>query len=76
LLHHPDSRIPIRIPRPGPGPVNYPPFLADAVVLASMKSMAQHFSDENVRKSVERGFSTALEAMQKRIGSDVTIRSE
>ncbi len=72
----PIYEIPIKIPGVGPGPVNYPPLIADATVLSSIKSMAQHISDANVRQALEHGFSAAQEAMQKRAGPEVTIRSE
>ena len=72
----PIIEIPIVIPKPGPGPINYPPFLADAVVVASLQALAKKISDSNVRQAAEHGFSAAIEAMQKHIGSEVTIRTE
>jgi hypothetical protein len=65
---------PIIIPKPGPGPVNYPAFLSDAFLVASLHSMVQHVSDQHVRQSLEGGISAALEALRKHIGSEVTIK--
>jgi hypothetical protein len=72
----PVIEIPIVIPKAGPGPVNYPPFLADAVVVSSLQALAKKISDPDVRKAAESGFSGAVGAMQKHIGSEVTIRAE
>jgi hypothetical protein len=72
----PTLEVPIVVHKPGPGPVNYPPFLADAVIVASLQALAQKISDTHVRQAAERGLSSAIEAMQKHIGSEVTIRTE
>ena len=70
----PIVQVPIQIPLPGPGPVNYPAFLADAMLVASMRSMIQQVADGNVREALESGISRAVDAMQKHAGSEVTIR--
>jgi hypothetical protein len=73
----PVIEIPIVIPRlPGPGPINYPPFISDAVIVTSLQSLATKISDTNVREAAERGHLAAIEAMQKHIGSEVKIRTE
>jgi hypothetical protein len=72
----PVIEIPIHIPKPGPGPINYPPFISDAVIVTSLQSMAKKISDKNVREAAERGHSAAVEAMQKHIGEEVKIRIE
>jgi hypothetical protein len=66
--------IPIEIPKPVP-PVNFPWLVSDAVILASLQASAKKIADEKVREAAERGFSGAMEALQKRIGSEVTIRT-
>jgi hypothetical protein len=70
----PIIEIPIVIPEPGPQ--NYPPFLSDAVILTSLQALAKKIADTNVREAAQRGFSGAVEALQKRIGSEVTIRTQ
>jgi hypothetical protein len=72
----PYLEIPIKFPKVGPGPVNYPQLFADAVLLGSIRQMTQHIADTHVRQALEHGFSTAQEAMQKHAGSEVTIRAE
>jgi hypothetical protein len=64
------------IPKPGPGPVNYPAFISDAAIVTSLQALAKKISDKNVRDAAERGHSAAIEAMQKHIGSEVKIRTE
>jgi hypothetical protein len=68
--------IPIRIPLPGPGPVNYPQLFSDAMVLGTIRSMTQHLADGKVREAVQSGFTSALKAMQAHAGSEVTVRAE
>jgi hypothetical protein len=70
----PVLQVPFHFPPVGPGPVNYPQFLADAILVASVQSTVQHVADAKVRQSLEAGISEALEAMQKHAGSEVTIR--
>jgi hypothetical protein len=65
--------IPIEIPKPLP-PINFPEFISDAVILGSLQASAKKIADEKVREAAECGFSGAIEALQKRIGSEVTIR--
>jgi hypothetical protein len=70
----PELELPVRWVRPGPGPIDYPPFFQDAVLLNSVRAAARHVSDDGVRQALERGCSAALKAMQERAGADVTIR--
>lgn len=72
----PVVEIPIHIPKPGPGPVNYPQFISDAAIVTSLQSLAKKISDTNVREAAERGHLAAIEAIQKHIGSEVKIRTE
>jgi len=69
----PIVEIPIHIPRPGPGPINYPAFLSDAAIVTSLQSLASKISDTNVREAATSGHKAAIEAMQKHIGSEVKI---
>jgi hypothetical protein len=58
---------------PGPGPVNYPAFIQDAVILASAQKAVARVSDQTVRAGVERAIGAGFEAMQKRAGGEVKI---
>ena len=71
----PIYEIPFKIPKVGPGPVNYEALVADATVLGSIRAAAAKVSDAKVREALEHGFSAAQEAMQQRAGADVTIRA-
>ena len=72
----PVIEIPIHIPKPGPGPINYPQFLSDAAIVTSLQSLTKKISDTNVREAAEHGHSAAIEAMRKHIGAEVKIRAE
>jgi hypothetical protein len=63
---------PLFPPKPPGG--NYPNFLSDAFVVASLQSMTKHVADASVRQALESGITAAVGALQKHIGSDVTIR--
>jgi hypothetical protein len=69
-------RISDRDPEARPRPHQLPAFLSDAIIVASLQALAQKISDTNVREAVERGHSTAIEALQKHIGPEVTIQTE
>jgi hypothetical protein len=73
-FHLPVYEPPFVFPRPGPGPINYPAFLADATIVASLHALTKKISDPNVREAAERGHSAALEGMRKHFGSEVTIQ--
>jgi hypothetical protein len=72
----PIIEFPIVIPIPDPNPINFPAFLSDAIIVASLQALAEKIADTNVRQAVERGHSSAIEALQKHIGPEVTIRTE
>jgi hypothetical protein len=72
----PVFEIPFVIPIPDPAPHNYPAFLSDATIVTSLQALAKKISDPNVRAAAERGHAAAAEAIQKHIGSEVTIRTE
>jgi hypothetical protein len=64
----PIYRIPIHIPEPGPGPVNYPQFFVDASLVGSIHDAASKVSDERVRETLLRGVNDALSALKERGG--------
>lgn len=72
----PIYEVPIVFPKIGPGPINYPAFLADATIVTSLQALAKKIADPKVREAAERGHSAAIEAMQKHYGSEVTIQAE
>ena len=57
----------------GPGPINYPQFLHDAVMVASLYEAAQKVADHNVRRALHEGCVNAVKAMQEHAGPDVRI---
>jgi hypothetical protein len=62
--------------KPGPGPVNFPQLFRDATVIASLQAAAANAADEGVRAALLAGTKAATEALQRRAGSHVTIKSE
>jgi len=68
----PVIEIPLPVHRPGPGPINYPPFIYDAVVLASVNAAAAKLTDGGVRSALEGGLHAALQALKKRAGEHVS----
>jgi len=64
-----------KIPHPGPGPVNFPQFLADASLLASLEDATHKISDGGVRDAVRRGIVAAVDALEKRAGVRVSLES-
>ncbi|SHK13973.1 hypothetical protein SAMN05444159_2525 [Bradyrhizobium lablabi] len=72
----PIVELPVSWGRPGPGPINYPAFMQDVIILASVSNTAKHIGDENVRNLVHEGVSAALRAVQEHAGADVTIRAK
>jgi len=67
---------PIHIPKVGPGPVNYPQFLTDAALVASLHQAAQSVSDERVREALVHGATEALKALQARAGEHAEVQLE
>ena len=72
----PVIEIPVVWGRPGPGPINYPAFIQDMIVLASVSNVVKQIGDENVRKMLQDGISNGLKAAQKHAGTDVTINAK
>jgi hypothetical protein len=69
--------IPWPVPRgPGPGPINYPPFLYDATIVASMETAARQTHKKEVQDELLRGIDAAKKAMQRLVGPDVEIHDE
>ena len=60
--------------RPGIGPVNYPPFLVDATLVASIHEAVKKVSDEKVKAALNSGITAAVKAMQEHAGADVQIK--
>jgi hypothetical protein len=58
---------------PGPGPVNYPAVIQDAIILASAQKAVAKVSDETARRGVEHAITAGFAAIQKRAGADVKI---
>lgn len=66
---------PIQWWKPGPGPVNYPPFIQDVFVLGSVRRLLENIGDDSVRNLAVKGIDEALKAVQKHGGEHVTIRT-
>ena len=65
--------LPLGPKQPPTNPHNYPPFLEDAVIVASLQYAAQQVADDGVRAALNEGFLAAVQAMQERAGPDVKI---
>jgi hypothetical protein len=68
--------VPMTPHLPGPGPVNYPQLIEDAVLLASMQVFTSKASDAGVSKALRGGLDAAIKALQARAGENVTIQAE
>jgi len=66
----PIFEIPIPIPHVVP-PVNYPTFLYDATVLASVNAAVAKISDKGVQEALRGGLNSAVQALKKRGGEHV-----
>ena len=71
----PVIEFPLHIPKPGPGPVNYPQLFQDATILASVQSAVEKLGDATVRDAVRAGLQTAVQALQKRAGDYASIKA-
>jgi hypothetical protein len=71
----PFVEIPIRIIKIGPGPVNYPAFIHDATVLASIEGALEKVSDREVGQALRSGLGSAIQALQKRAGAHVAVHA-
>jgi len=69
----PVVKCPIALPLPGPGRVNFPRLVQDAVVLASLQTLANKLSDGDVREAVLGGICAATGALQRRGGEHVSV---
>jgi hypothetical protein len=72
----PVIEIPVHFPGPGPGPINYPEFIEDAVLVASLQAAAARAHDDGVRDALAAGMKAATEALRRRAGDHVRIREE
>jgi hypothetical protein len=72
----PVVEFPVSFRIPGPGPVNYPQLIQDAVLVASLQAAAEKAADANVRGALQRGVGAAVQALQKRGGEHVTVGAE
>jgi hypothetical protein len=67
----PVIELPFRFHIPGPGPVNYPAFLHDATVLATVNAAIAKVSDQTVQEALRAGVSSAVQALKTRGGAHV-----
>jgi hypothetical protein len=70
----PELLVPVKWHGPTPGPIDYPPFLSDAMLWNAVRGLIGNISDDKVRGALESGLSSSLKAMQRRAGPDVEIR--
>ena len=70
----PVVEISIPIHKPGPGPINYPWLIRDAVILAAIQSAIEKVADANVRERLSVGLGEALKAIEERAGSGVSVQ--
>ena len=70
----PVVEVPVHLPHPGPGPINYPQLFQDAMLVTSLRALASRVSDTGVRDALEGGISAATQALQERGGKHVSIR--
>jgi hypothetical protein len=64
---------PIHVPKVGPGPVNYPPFIVDAIVIGSIYQATTQIGDERVRDELRRGVTEAIAVLKERAGEHAEI---
>jgi hypothetical protein len=62
--HHHDAKA----------PAHYPELLVDATTVASIQDAANHVSDSGLRDALHGGVKAAIQAIQKRAGSSVTVK--
>jgi hypothetical protein len=67
----PIIELPFLFHMPGPGPVNYPAFLHDATILATVNAAIRKISDPGVQEALHAGVNSAVQALQKRGGAHV-----
>src|SRR5262249_12494327 len=59
----PIYQIPIKIPKPGP--VNYPAFLMDATLIASINDLTGQVSDKRVKAALQAGVKQSVVALKE-----------
>jgi hypothetical protein len=69
----PVVELPISFPRLGPGPINIPWLIQDAVLIASLQAAVSHAYDDDVRDALKVGIDAAMQALQNRAGDHVEI---
>jgi len=69
----PIIEFPVTFHHPGPGPVNYPQLLQDALLLTSLQAAAKNIADTGVRGAIDNGIGVALKALAKRGGEHISI---
>ncbi len=62
------------VPVHGPGPVDYPAFLSDVSVVASIHEFANGIQDERVKAALHQGIQGAVQAMQAHLGKDAQVQ--
>jgi hypothetical protein len=62
------------IKQPTQGP--YPELIRDVAYIASLEEAIKGIADTEARQALQGGISTAIKALQKRVGDEVTIREE
>jgi len=67
--------LPVRGPG-GVGPINYPPLLYDATIIASFETAARQTHKEDVKNALLQGIEAAKKAMQRHAGPGVEIHDE
>ena len=68
----PEVSFPVGVPRPGPGPVNYPQFIHDSTIVGSIYGALHNVADESVRQALHAGVKNAVQALKTRAGSYVS----
>jgi hypothetical protein len=69
-------QLPILPPHPG-GPINYPWFLRDATVLASIEAATTEIDKSEVREELLKGIALAKQAVQRLAEDDrITIHDD
>jgi hypothetical protein len=69
----PVMEFPVIWGHPGPGPVNYPPFIQDAIILASLEAATERLGEGAVRESARNGIRQALDVLQSLGAEGVAI---
>lgn len=68
----PVVQFPVHWGHPG-GPINYPPFIQDLIILTSINEVTQHLGEGNVRETARKGIAEAFKALQSHAPEGVEI---